>query len=75
MASEWDVQLLVGELKGRVQALEEQNRITNVTLRDMADQLRDINETLSSAKGGWRTLLAIGSLGAALGGLVASFFK
>lgn len=72
MASEAELQLLVGELRGRVAALEEQNRRMLQSMESMASQLREINETLNTAAGGWRTLLAVGTVGAAIGGFVVA---
>ncbi len=37
----------------------------------MSQQLRDIQSTLSEAKGGWKALMMIGGFGAALGSVVA----
>lgn len=37
----------------------------------MAQQLRDIQATLSEAKGGWKALMVIGGFGAALGSVAA----
>lgn len=75
MASEAELQLLVGELRGRVLALEEQNRRMLATMEDMSEQLRSINRTLDTATGGWRTMLAIGTVGAALGGFVVALIN
>lgn len=62
--------LLIGELRGRVMALEEQNKQVLVAMRQMSEDLREINETLASARGGWRTMMVIGGAGATLGGLL-----
>jgi hypothetical protein len=37
----------------------------------MANQLRDIQATLSEAKGGWRALMVLGGAGAAFGSAIA----
>lgn len=75
MANEAELQLIVGELRGRVAMLEQQNRDMLATMRAMAEQLHEINETLNSAKGGWRTLMVVGGGAATLGGLIVSAFK
>ena len=70
MASEAELQFMVGELRGRVAMLEQQNRDMLITMRGMSDQLREIHETLSSAKGGWKTLMVVGGGAATLGGMI-----
>lgn len=37
--------------------------------------LETINETLATAKGGWKTLMAVGGLCTVLGGIVAWIFE
>lgn len=75
MASEAELQMIVGELRGRVAALEQQNRDMLMAMREMTEQLHDINETLNSAKGGWKVLMAVGGASATLGGLIVSIVK
>lgn len=75
MASEAELQMIVGELRGRVAMLEQQNRDMLIAMREMTDRLQEINDTLSTAKGGWKTLMAVGGASATLGGLIASLFK
>lgn len=64
--------LLIGQLQGRVGALEEQNKQLLRIVERMSEDLAEVNETLSNATGGWRTLMAVGTVGAAIGGLVMS---
>ena len=54
----------VGELKGRLGAVEE---IT----RDQHKDIKTILRTLNQARGGWKTLLLIAGLSAAFGALGA----
>lgn len=69
------IQLLIGQLQGRVNALEEQNRRILNTLERVADDLDSVNRILNNATGGWRTLVGIGSAGAVLGGLLVSVIQ
>ncbi len=70
-----DTQLLIGQLQGRVAALEESNRQQTIIMRDMALQLGEINKTLSTATGGWRTMLAVGGASATVGGLLVAILN
>lgn len=50
----------LGRLEGQVKALES-------TVAEMKEMIGDMHETITQAKGGWKTLIAVGSIGAALG--------
>lgn len=50
----------LGRLEGRVLALESQ-------VAEMKEMLSDVHEAITAAKGGWKTLIAVGSIGAGLG--------
>lgn len=78
MANEYEtqyLQLLIGQLQGRVGALEENGRQQTELMREMAKELSDVNRTLNNATGGWRTLVGIGTAGATIGGLLVAIFK
>lgn len=64
MSDEAQLHRDLGRLEGRVMALESQ-------VSEMKDMLSDMHETILAAKGGWKTLIAVGSIGAALGTLFA----
>lgn len=50
----------IGRLEGRVMALES-------TVAEMKEMIGDMHETITQAKGGWKTLIVVGSIGAAIG--------
>lgn len=66
------LQLLIGQLQGRVGALEEQNRQLLSAMAEINRNLTKVNETLNNATGGWRTLIGVGTVGAAVGGFVVA---
>lgn len=81
MAGETDLHRDIGVLQGRMGALEQQvrdNQTRNearmadlsAAMRDIAKQVGEVHDAVTSAKGGARTLIATGSFGAALGGLL-----
>lgn len=63
--SELDVQLHrdVGRIEGQVEALERR-------LADMQDKVDEMHRVLMRAQGGWRMLLMVGSLSAAIGAVL-----
>jgi hypothetical protein len=54
----------VGELRVRLEAVEDEMRI-------LRTDVREIRDALVSVKGGWRVLACLVSLSATLGGLLA----
>lgn len=54
----------IGRLEGQVRALESQ-------VADMKGKIDVMHEAITSAKGGWRTLLWVGGAAASLGALMA----
>ena len=62
------LQLLIGQLQGRVSSLEQQ-------VQQQTELLREMNKTLNTATGGWRTLVAMGTAGATIGGLVVALIQ
>jgi hypothetical protein len=54
----------VGELRVRIEAVEDEMRILRA-------DVREIRDALVSVKGGWRLLACLVSLSATLGGLLA----
>lgn len=59
-------QRIIGRLEAEIEAMKEQNR------QILAD-LREVRETLATAKGGWRTLLAVAGIAGTVGALAAKF--
>jgi len=59
-------------LEGKVGALEERIAFLNAELSGMRSDMKYIMETLSEARGGWRTLMMVGGLASAI---TAAMFK
>lgn len=60
----------LGKHDAQIEALNLQvNRMYN-DMQQMMGQLTTIQKTLSEARGGWKTLMWVGGLSAALGGIV-----
>lgn len=51
--------------------LEQEVRQLSTQVTDMKKTLETINDTLSQARGGWRTLMLLGGAGAAVGSAVS----
>lgn len=63
-----------GQLEMKVEFLQKQMAELTATVGVMAGQVREINDTMQQARGGWRTILALITVGASLGGLLVRFF-
>lgn len=61
MMSEYEREL--GEMNAKIAMLE-------TTVSEMRQDLRTVRDTLTEAKGSWRTLLAVAGLSSALGALI-----
>lgn len=57
----------MGELSARVAHLES-------TLGELKDDMRAVRETLSEAKGGWKTLMLVAGMSATVGGFIVKIF-
>lgn len=60
-----DVQRDLGRHDARLDAMERDLQEMKDQLTKMVDQMTEINTTLSTARGGWRTLMLVGGAGAA----------
>jgi prefoldin subunit 5 len=60
----------LGKHDAQIEALNAQVNRMYVDMQQMMGQLTTIQQTLSEAKGGWKTLMWVGGLSAALGGIV-----
>lgn len=60
----------LGKHDAQIEALNSQVNRMYCDMQQMMDQLTTIQQTLSEAKGGWKTLMWVGGLSAALGGIV-----
>lgn len=60
-----------GRLEAEVEVLKRMVADQANAITQMAQQLAEMNRTLSEARGGWRVLLMFGGAGATLSGLVA----
>jgi len=65
MMSEYEREL--GEMNAKIAMLER-------TVSDMSKDLRTVRDTLTEAKGSWRTLVAVAGFSAAVGAFVVKFF-
>ena len=54
--------------------MEAQIATLTATVATQSVELAKINQTLSEAKGGWRTLLWIGGVSGVVGGVIAKMF-
>lgn len=55
----------------RIVKLETEVEYIRKDLDQMKDYLRNINETLAQAKGGWKTLMLVAGLSSTVGALIA----
>lgn len=62
----------LGRHDAQIEALQEQVKQLHRDMQAMNETLAQINTTLSEAKGGWKTLLLVGGIAAAVG---ATFSK
>jgi prefoldin subunit 5 len=60
----------LGKHDAQIEALNTQVNRMYADMQQMMGQLTTIQQTLSEAKGGWKTLMWVGGLSAALGGIV-----
>ena len=60
----------LGKHDAQIDALKEQVHRLHSDMQLIMGQLNAIHQTLSEAKGGWRTLMWVGGLSAAAGGIV-----
>jgi uncharacterized coiled-coil protein SlyX len=60
----------IDALNARVDKLDKDLRDIREDMRRIFDKLESINETLSEAKGGWRTLMWVAGASAACGGFL-----
>ena len=61
----------LGKHDAQIEALKLQVNRMYDDMQQMMGQLTTIQQTLSEAKGGWKTLMWVGGLSAVLGGVVA----
>jgi hypothetical protein len=61
----------IARLEGRVEALEGVIRRQADQIKDLANKLDEVLNTLHEAKGGWRALMWLGGVSATVGGFVA----
>lgn len=60
----------LGKHSAQIDALNEQVNRLHADMQKVMWQLQAIQQTLSEAKGGWKTLMWVGGLSAALGGIL-----
>lgn len=64
-----------GRLEGEVQALRDMITAQNLTLASLQKELASVNQMLSEARGGWKTLLWLGGASATMGSAVTWAFQ
>lgn len=69
-----DINLIVGRLEGRMTAVEYEISGIRAEVQRMRETLEQVNTTLTTAKGGWRMLMLLGSAIAAIAGIVYVVF-
>jgi hypothetical protein len=57
----------LGEMSAKITILE-------ITVSEMRQDLRTVRDTLTEAKGSWRTLVAVAGLSASLGAFLVKLF-
>jgi hypothetical protein len=63
-----DEQRTIGRLEAEIESLQKQMAKQEAQNVQIMTDLREIRETLASAKGGWRTLIAVAGLSSVVGG-------
>lgn len=56
----------IGRHDAQIEALQAQVDRLHIDMTTVLSELRIINKTLSEAKGGWKTLIAVGALASAI---------
>jgi len=64
-----ELQRDIGKHDAQIEALDKDLREMREDMRRIFEKLDSINQTLSEAKGGWKTLMWVAGLSAAAGGL------
>lgn len=62
----------LGAHDARLDSLEKELHAAREDMRRIFEKLDSINTTLAEAKGGWRTFMAVGGAGVAIGGFLIS---
>lgn len=70
-----DLQRNLGKHEAQIEALDRDIREMREDMRRIFEKLEAINETLSEAKGGWKTLMWVAGASAALGGVVVKLIS
>lgn len=63
----------LGKHDAQIEALERDMQEMKADLRRVFEKLDQINNTLSEAKGGWKTMMWIAGASAAAGGMIVKF--
>lgn len=56
----------LGRHDAQIEALQQQVDRLHADMTSVLSELRTINKTLSEAKGGWKTLIAVGAIASAV---------
>ena len=68
-----DEQRTIGRLEAQIEALQKQAAKQDAQNVQIMTDLREIRETLASAKGGWKTLVAVAGVASAVGAIASKF--
>lgn len=69
--SEVQIHRQLGRLEAQVEALERRAEAADERAERMAGQVSAMHDVLMQAKGGWRAMVMVGSVSAAVGALAA----
>lgn len=64
----------VGKHDAQIESLQQQVAQLHADMRSIISQLQNINDTLSQAKGGWRTLMAVAGAASAATAILGKLF-
>lgn len=69
-----ELQREIGRHDAQIEALQNEVKSLHADLKTALEQLASIQQTLAEARGGWKTMMWLGGLSAAVGGLVVKVF-
>lgn len=66
-----EVQRTIGKQEGQIEGLKQQVNVVDRRLDKIEERLEHIDRTLNQAKGGWRTLMLVAGMSAAIGAFLS----
>lgn len=61
----------IGELRGSLQGLQNEVSTVKRDVHDLRVEMAPVRDAISQARGGWKTLLAVGAIAGAAGALLS----